>query len=164
MRWSLYITETTIRIGLYYIGCTCNTSQQMKKPASLGRSGSTLSGRLLSNLFVPGVISSLCQKPNFSCWAQHITGHEQQYLVKTDILQVINPLSCYKVHPDVSQFFTILDSPDFNHLLGSISPWAHLSNTGSSKFLCLLTTWLKKLLNLAQMISPLPLYVDVALQ
>ena len=54
--------------------------------------------------------------------------------------------------------------PTFNHFLVSMTPWAHLLNNGSSRPACLFTTWLKKLLNFAQMTLLLPLNVEVALQ
>ena len=46
----------------------------------------------------------------------------------------------------------------------TISPWAHLSNNGSSRPVCLLMMWLINDLNLAQIILPVPHAVVVALQ
>ena len=71
-------------------------------------------------------------------------------------------MSCFIVC--FTQQSTVQNIPTFNHFLGSMTPWAHLLNNGSSKPACLFTTWLKKLLNFAQMTLPLPLKVEVALQ
>lgn len=54
--------------------------------------------------------------------------------------------------------------PILNHFLGSRWPYAHLLNKGSSKLLCLFTTWFINALNFAHITLPFPLNVDVALQ
>ena len=54
--------------------------------------------------------------------------------------------------------------PFVSHFLAGISlPWPHLLNRGSLWPECMFTIWPKKDLNLAQITSPLPLNVDVAL-
>ena len=60
--------------------------------------------------------------------------------------------------------YSTLYIPTFNHFLGWIAPWKHLLNNASERFECLLTTWLIKDLNLAQITFPFPLNVVVALQ
>ena len=56
-------------------------------------------------------------------------------------------------------------TPSSSHLRGGISSaCAHLLNTGLAKFLCLFITWLKNDENLAQITSPLPVCVVLALQ
>ena len=64
----------------------------------------------------------------------------------------------------VNSLLCELDIPTCSHFLGCISPWEHLLNRGSSRLVCLLTTWLRKALNLAQITFPFSLKVDVALQ
>ena len=54
--------------------------------------------------------------------------------------------------------------PTFNHFLGWIIPWKLLLNNASLSSECLLTMWLKKELNLAQMTFSFPLNAVVALQ
>lgn len=59
--------------------------------------------------------------------------------------------------------FSYATDPTFNHFLGWIIPWKLLLNNASLSSECLLTMWLRKELNLAQMTFSFPLNAVVAL-
>lgn len=70
-------------------------------------------------------------------------------------------MNLFSVRAVTSFSYTV--EPGRNHFLWlMLLPCPHLLNRGSSKFSCLFTIWLKKDLNLAQMILPVPHIVVVA--
>lgn len=137
--------------------------------SSLAQSDWGLNESLPNSWFGPGVRLAWFPLPGHYLSRLHIICHIQQYLKgkkkfsKCDFLQQLPSfMSCFIVC--FTQQSTVQNIPTLNHFLGSMTPWAHLLNNGSSKPACLFTTWLKKLLNFAQMTLPLPLKVEVALQ
>ena len=69
----------------------------------------------------------------------------------------------YQTNTGLHEPWISLRLPGTIHSLSWISWWAHMLKSGSSRLTCLSMTWLKNDLNFAEIISPFPDGVDVAL-